>query len=195
MDPSALDGYLREICQQCWLALLASMQLRDLLQLGAEPLTRLRRPDASRVWHLQCWQAVRTILSSGAALSRLLWPGGEHSSSLARGAALRCALRVDDRSALREPGLRYGAPDFDDARDQWLARHPNPDMDFDVTPAGDSGGQAPVAARWMDPDTWVVWMFGIGIDLYGIVGEASRLQALATDIESVGPLAGVRSSW
>src|SRR6266436_5169802 len=103
----ALDGYLREICQQCWLALLASMQLRDLLQLGAERPSRL---DASRVWHLQCWQAVETILSSGAALSRLLWPGGDSSGSLARGAALRCTLRVDEHSALREPGLRYGAP-------------------------------------------------------------------------------------
>ena len=67
MDPPALDGYLREVCQQCWLALLASMQLRDLLHLGAEHLTRLRRPDATRVWHLQCWQAVQTVLSSGAA--------------------------------------------------------------------------------------------------------------------------------
>jgi hypothetical protein len=75
MDPPALDGYLREICQQCWLALLASMQLRDLLHLGAERPSLLDRPDASRVWHLQCWQAVQTILSSGAALSRVLWPG------------------------------------------------------------------------------------------------------------------------
>ena len=195
MDPPALDGYLREVCQQCWLALLASMQLRDLLHLGAEHLTRLRRPDASRVWHLECWQAVQTILSSGAALSRLLWPGGGSSGSLARGAALRCALRVDDHSVLRDPGLRYAAPDFDDARDQWLARHPDPDMDFDVSPAGGSERHAPDAARWMDPDTWVVWTFGTGIDLSGIVEEASRLQALATDLGSVWPLAGVRSSW
>jgi hypothetical protein len=28
MDPSDLEGYLQEICQHCWLALLASMQLR-----------------------------------------------------------------------------------------------------------------------------------------------------------------------
>jgi hypothetical protein len=194
MDPSALDGYLQEVCQQCWLALLASMQLRDLLQLGAERLTRLRRPDASRVWHLQCWQAVQTILSSGAALSRLLWPGGESSGSVARGAALRCALRVDDHSALREPGLRYGAPDFDDARDRWLALHPDPGMDFDVSPAGGSGGQASVGARWRDPDSWVVRMFGIEIDLGGIVEEASRLQGVATDLGSVWPLAGVWSS-
>jgi len=195
MDPSTLDGYLREVCQQCWLALLASMQLRDLFQLGAERLTDLRRPDASRVWHLQCWQAVQTILSSGAALSRLLWPGGDSSGSLVRGAALRCALRVADHSTLREPGLRYGAPDFDDARDQWLARHPDPDMDFDVSPAGGRGGQAPVAARWIDPDTWVVRMFGIEIDLSGVVEEASRLQAAATDPGPVWRLAGVRSSW
>src|SRR5438874_727844 len=107
MDPPALDGYLREVCQQCWLALLASMQLRDL----------------------------------------------------------------------------------------WLARHPDPDMDFDVSPAGGSERHAPDAARWMDPDTWVVWTFGTGIDLSGIVEEASRLQALATDLGSVWPLAGVRSSW
>jgi hypothetical protein len=195
MDPSGLDGYLREICQRCWLALLASMQLRDLLQLGAERLRSLRRPDASRVWHLQCWQAVQTILSSGAALSRLLWPGEESSGSLARGAALRCALRVDDHSALREPGLRYGAPDFDDARDRWLALHPDPGMDFDVAPAGGTGQPAPVAARWMDPGTWVVRMFGIEIDLGGIVEEASRLQDAATDVASAGTLASARSSW
>src|SRR5437868_5158368 len=34
MDPPDLEGYLREICQHCWLALLASMQLRDLLDLA-----------------------------------------------------------------------------------------------------------------------------------------------------------------
>jgi hypothetical protein len=72
VDPSALDGYLREVCQQCWLALLASMQLPDLLQLGAERPTRLRRPDTSRVCHLRCWEAVQTILSCRIALSRLL---------------------------------------------------------------------------------------------------------------------------
>src|SRR2546423_10779198 len=120
MYPPAFDGYLREICQQCWLALLASMQLCALLHLGAERPSLLDRPDATRVWHLQCWQAVQTILSSGAALSRLFWPGGDSSASLVRGAALRCALRVDDHSALREPGLPSGAPDFDDARDLWL---------------------------------------------------------------------------
>src|SRR5438034_2623782 len=165
MDPSALDGYLSEICQQCWFALLASMQLRDLLQVGAERASRLDRPDASRVWHLQCWQAVRAILSSGAALSRLLWPDGGSSGSLARGAVLGCTLGVDDHSAFREPGMRYGAPDFDDAFHRWLAAHPDPDLSFGVARAGGSGQPAPVAARWMDPDTWVVRMFGIEIDL------------------------------
>jgi len=195
MDPPALDGYLQEICQQCWLALLASMQLRDLLHLGAERPSLLDRPDASRVWHLQCWQAVLTMLSSGAALSRLLWPGGDSSCSLARGVALRSALGVDDQSALREPGLQYGAPDFDDARDRWLAQHPDPDLDFDVSPAEGSRQTAPVAARWMDPHTWVVRIFGTEIDLSGIVNEASRLQAVATDIGSVGTLVSVGSSW
>jgi len=195
MDPPALDGCLREVCQQCWLALLASMQLRDLLHLGAEHLTRLRRPDATGVWHLQCWQAVQTVLSSGAALPRLFWPGGDSSASLVRGAALRCALRVDDHSALRKPGLRSGAPDFDDARDLWLALHPDADLDFDVSATGGSERHTPDAARWIDPETWVVRMFGVGIDLSGIVEEASRLQAVATDLESGWPLAGVRSSW
>jgi hypothetical protein len=192
MDPPALDGYLCEICQRCWLALLASMQLRDLLDLGAERPSRLGRPDASRVWHLQCWQAVETILSSGAVLSRLLWPGEDRSGSLARGAALRNILSVDDHSPWREPGVGYGAPDFPDAVEQWPARHRDPDMAFDVSPAGDRRQHAAVAARWMDPDTWVVGMFGTEIDLSGIVEEASRLQAVATDIGSAWPLAGAR---
>src|SRR2546423_12341800 len=110
MDPPALDGYLREVCQQCWLALLASMQLRDLLQLGAERLTRLRRPDASRVWHLECWQAVQTTLSSGAALSRLLWPGGGTRGSLALAAARRRGLRGGGHAGLRDPGVRAARP-------------------------------------------------------------------------------------
>lgn len=194
MDPSALDGYLREICQQCWLALLASMQLRDLLHLGAERPSLLDRPDASRVWHLQCWEAVQIILSCRTALSELLWPGGDSPGSLARAAALRCALSVDDHSPLQEPAVGYRTPDYRDALDQWLATHREPDMGFGVSPAGGIE-EEPVAARWMDPDTWAVRMFGTEIDLSGIVEEASRLAAAATDLGLRWPLARVRSAW
>lgn len=195
VDPSGLDGYLREICQQGWLALLASMQLRDLLQLGEERPSRLRRPDASRVWDLQCWEAVQTILSCRTALSGLLWPDADSPGSLVRGAALRRALRVDDHSPLRESAMGYRTPDYHDALDQWLATHWEPDMGFGVSPVGGRQREEPVAARWMDPDTWVVRMFGTEIDLSGIVEEASRLAAAATDLGSRWPLASVRSAW
>ncbi|MEA2533281.1 MAG: hypothetical protein QOJ93_1092, partial [Actinomycetota bacterium] len=66
MDPSDLEGYLQEICQHCWLALLASMQLRDLLDLVNERAGELARSDVHHVWRLQCWQSTETILSSGA---------------------------------------------------------------------------------------------------------------------------------
>ncbi|HMC05181.1 MAG TPA: hypothetical protein VKJ83_06885, partial [Actinomycetota bacterium] len=79
--------------------------------------------------------------------------------------------------------------------DLWLALHPDADLDFDVSATGGSERHTPDAARWIDPETWVVRMFGVGIDLSGIVEEASRLQAVATDLESRWPLAGVRSSW
>jgi len=51
VDPSPLDGYLREFCQQCWLPLLASMQLRDLLQLEASRLAAAATDAGSR-WPL-----------------------------------------------------------------------------------------------------------------------------------------------
>jgi hypothetical protein len=46
----------------------------------------------------------------------------------------------------------------------------------------------------MDPDTWVVRMFGTEIDLAGVVEEASRLQAVATGLGSRWPLARVQSA-
>jgi hypothetical protein len=193
MHRPALEGYLGEICQHCWLALLASMQLRDLLDLATRHGGELGRPDANRAWRLQCWQCVQTILSSGSALSRMLWPPGAGARAQARGAALRSALGVGRYSPLRQPGIRHHSEGFDDALDRWLAAQADACLSFDLEMATDGGLANPGAARWLDPVTWTVGLLGTPFDLHGIVEEASRLQALASDPASLRIPAGERA--
>jgi hypothetical protein len=194
MDPSDLEGYLREICQHCWLALLASMQLRDLLDLANERAGELARSDVHRVWRLQCWQSTETILSSAAALSRLLWPPVTTLREQVSGARLRATLGVDGRSPLAEPCVRDHTQSVAlDGLDSWLAAHADGDPGFDVASLKAPVLRCPRAARWMDPQTWVVQLFDTHFDLHRLVEEAARLEVLARDPVSLWPRDGMES--
>ena len=180
VDAQLLDGYLREVRQQCWLALLGSLQLRDLLGLVEEiPPELAAREDLSRVWRLQCWQAVDTILSSGMVLSILLWPSARSQEVRVRGDQLRQALGVDEASPLKSRTVRHCIEHFDKRLDGWLVEHGGEeiDCDFVITCDDDSVPNVPLVRR-MDPRTWIVRLLGDEIDLRSLLQEVNRLKAV-----------------
>ena len=147
---------------------------------GGDPSRALAaREDLSRVWRLQSWQAVDTILSSGMVLSILLWPSARSQEVRVRGDQLRQALGVDEASPLKSRTVRHCIEHFDERLDGWLVEHGGEeiDCDFVITCDDDSVPNVPLVRR-MDPRTWIVRLLGDEIDLRSLLQEVNRLKAV-----------------
>ena len=104
---------------------------------------------------------------------------------------MRATLGVDGRSPLGEPCLRnYTQSVGLDALESWLAAHADGDPGFDVASLKVPVLRCPHAARWMDPETWVVRLFDTNIDLHRLVEEAARVEVLERDPASLWPPGG-----
>jgi hypothetical protein len=106
-----------------------------------------------------------------------------------RRARLRATLGVDGRSPLGEPCLRnYTQSVGLDALESWLAAHADGDPGFDVASLKVPVLRCPHAARWMDPETWVVRLFDTSIDLHRLVEGLPAWRSWRATPRPCGPL-------
>jgi hypothetical protein len=150
MNKPVLYRMVEELRQQSRFAQLAFQTLR----------VRVNEGDPERVF-----LEVHALLGHLVMLSRLLWPA--RPSSLERGTTLQAEMKIAPENPLRLAGARDQVERLDEAYEDWLLGLPEAGyVDMNLMPTGTMmGSRADTFQRSLDPDTLVLHLRGVPIDL------------------------------
>lgn len=162
MDTKVLYRMIDEVRLQCRLGQTAFESLR----------LRLNELNPERVF-----VDAHAFLGHATMVSRLLWP--TRPESAARGETLRKELKVPADSTLRMAGVRSQVDRFDEAYEDWLGTLPEAGyVDMNLMPSGTMlGSKEDVFQRNLDPDTLVLRLRGVPVDLRKLSDAIRVLEA------------------
>lgn len=132
---------------------------------------------------------MQAALNAMASIGNILWPAQDRkykgipkseASSKLRGRLLREALGVSDESVLTLHEVRNGFAHFDERLDQWFLAAENKTF-IDLCISGSNGfrGVPDTAfARHFNPESGVVSVFGVSLDLQAAYMEVNVLGTL-----------------
>lgn len=180
MDEHAQSVYLGEVERQCAFALGALGHLNRVLQLLQSG--DLREPGAHQFAQSEVFRSIHSFLTHASNVSRLLWPPGSSRVREERGEILRRALNIADGDhPLKSRRLRDHLEHFDERLDDWQRSSSRRNFVQDnIGPWGLIAGiDEGDVMRWYDQVAKRVIFRG----------ESFDLQALATAIDTLRPIA------
>lgn len=124
------------------------------------------------------WFAVDAALGAIGNISKILWPTrNAPAETVARCAAMRAELGVDEDSTFRSRSARDALEHFDERVDRWFRESARRNFaDRTIAPASAIVGLDPQDyARHYDPETHVVSVFGTSVDFQALVSEVDAL--------------------
>jgi hypothetical protein len=180
LDPMLLEGFVREVRQQCDFALIAVQGLNDTLNSGGGV-------DGAFFY-------CHGFLTHAANLSKLLWPGAVRGDATfknevsSRGRLLRSELSIPQGLLIESRKFRDHLEHFDERLHSWARESPNRLLlDMNVAPAGSisvMGSTPGDSLRHLDPSAMVMSFRGDTLELQRAADEVVHLRTAAADWEA-----------
>lgn len=183
MTPAKLSSQLLWIFEQELL-----FQTRQVMR-TIEPMNTFLAGDDEMKDAEGFWFCINSALNAMASIGNVLWPtqdrkysgiGDVRSSSKLRGKLLREELGVSDDSVLTLHDVRNGFAHFDERVDRWYVQSEHKTfIDLCITgQTGNEGVPGAIYGRHFNPDTKVLSVFGISLNMEAALQEVVDLNRL-----------------